>query len=493
MADMIKKRLFFLIFAFYLLLPDARPSAADQQTASPPHQDKREPLSEASKQWLEEVVAYIITDAEKDVFLSLRTELERGKFIEGFWKKRDPRPDTPENEYKNEYYRRIGAANKLFGTAGIRGWRTDRGKVFILLGPPNEIQRDFSAAGSSLSGFHGTREVWNYWGLQNPRLPYNMEFVFIDKLQTGQYVLEKSVRLMDGGAAALDINSMRFEFDYLEDLAEALRNPFEGLDNLRGIITTQVSYEAIPVTVRLYSFKSAEKKTFLPLIVEVPYSAITPKEQEGRLELSLDLLVNISDRLGQVIFERSRDVRFKHTREEFKTLKEQMLQVQTSLSLEPADYRIHVLVLDNISGKVGSLHRDFSAPLYGGEGLTLSDIILSAEGQTEGLSGGMTEAEANHTFKTGGEMTVFFEIYGLALDPATGRNKFNVEYQFLQDGKKLAEVAPSSGESTVERDCRVKTTLRLRNFAAGEFVLRVKVTDSVSGKEAAKETRLKVT
>src|SRR4030042_7132982 len=118
----------------------------------------REPLSEAAKQWVEEVVPYIITSREKDVFLSLPTESDRGQFIETFWKKRDPNPQTSENEFKLEYYRRIALANKFFGTGGVPGWRTDRGRFYILLGPPKEIERDLTPSGSAPTMSPGPEE-----------------------------------------------------------------------------------------------------------------------------------------------------------------------------------------------------------------------------------------------------------------------------------------------------------------------------------------------
>ena len=186
-----------------------------------------EPLSEWSKQWLDEVVPYIITKAEKELFINLPTEEERGKFIENFWKTRDPNPETPDNEFKLDYYKRIALANKFFGASGIEGWRTERGKIFILLGPPQEIQRDMSPFKSFLPTFHGPKEIWNYWGLGNPRLPYNLEFVFVDKFGTGNYVLERSVRLGEGGSSMFDLNAMHYHFDYMENMLEATRNPFE--------------------------------------------------------------------------------------------------------------------------------------------------------------------------------------------------------------------------------------------------------------------------
>src|ERR1700733_13386439 len=91
------------------------------------------------KKWLEEEVPYIITDEERSAFLQLQTNEEREQFIEAFWQRRDPTPDTVENEFKEEHYRRIAYANERFAS-GIPGWKTDRGRIYIIWGPPDEIE-----------------------------------------------------------------------------------------------------------------------------------------------------------------------------------------------------------------------------------------------------------------------------------------------------------------------------------------------------------------
>src|SRR6202521_5755263 len=98
------------------------------------------------KKWLQEEVPYIISDEERSAFLQLQTNEEREQFIEAFWQRRDPTPDTVENEFKEEHYRRIAYTNERF-SSGIPGWRTDRGRIYIMWGPPDEI--DSHSAGST--------------------------------------------------------------------------------------------------------------------------------------------------------------------------------------------------------------------------------------------------------------------------------------------------------------------------------------------------------
>jgi GWxTD domain-containing protein len=346
--------LFFLFFLSSFLL--------GQETEKSEKQ-KIEPLSEASKIWLKEVVPYIINAVEKEIFINLPTEIDRGKFIENFWRKRDPDPSTPENEFKLEYYRRIAIANKFFGSSGISGWRSDRGKIFILLGPPNEIQRDLNPTESFSTVFHGPREIWNYWDLPNPRLPYNIEFVFVDKLGTGYYVLEQSLKLgQTGQSSELDIDSMHYQFNYMENFAEAMKNPFDKLEKLRGIVETQVSYDLIPFSYDLFFLKGNERRALVPVVVEIPYSSLPQKNIEGEFYISLTLLATASNDLGQIVYERKKDINLKQPASVMDSQKNDALRLQFDLYLKPDVSRIDLLVLDNFSGKIGTSQKQISVP-----------------------------------------------------------------------------------------------------------------------------------
>ena len=487
-----------LIFFFVVLfiMVAAVPSTAYMQEKASSPQSKREPLSEWSKQWLEEVVPYIITDAEREVFISLPTEADRGKFIESFWKNRDPDPQTPENEFKIDYYNRVALANKFFGYSGIQGWRTDRGKIFIMLGPPNEIQREMTPTQTAYSAFHGPKEVWNYWGLPNPNLPYNMEFIFVDKFGSGNYVLENSLRLTDMGSSPFDIDSMHYFFDDLEYLTEAMKNPFDNLDKLRGIITTQVTYDRIPIQFDLYFLKGGEQKTYVPLTLEIPYSSLVHKEIGAEYHYSVSAMVDASDKLGRIIFERSKDFEFKHIPDRSDPITSKTFQMQTSLSLEPETYRIHLLVLDNLSGSVGTVHKEFHVPDFNTGELSMSDVFLWSEDKVKAKEVASQKekisADRSRSYSSDDELTVFFEVYNLTLDPETGKNRFTAEYLFYEGDKLLTRVDVPQAEPTSDRDCQLQSSLRLKNFKPGEYTLRLKVIDFLSGKERSKNISFSV-
>ena len=483
--------------AFFLILLFLAACAAPALRAGMQEVPQREPLSAASRQWLDEVVPYIITPAEKEVFLRLRTEKERGDFIESFWRKRDPNPSTSDNEAKLEYYRRIAQANKLFSTSGIAGWRTDRGRIYILLGPPKEVQRDFGSKAFGLSAFTGPKETWQYWDLPNPRLPYNMEFVFVDRLGTGSYVLDQSLRTDRGRNTPLDAAGVTFQFDAMENLSEALKNPFENLGNLKGVITSEVDYDLVPFRWEAFAFKGGPKKDFLPLLVEVPYASMPVKKGDEADLISLNLTVNVSDALGRIVFGTSRDVNFRRTAAEITASGDRSLDLQASLYLEPAVYTFHLRILDNYSGKMGTSHREVRVPDFDSGGLALSDLILSTQPIEETRPAGekgpgsslssLSLGGAFSDFRSGDELNLYFEAYGMSLDPATGMHRFRAEYDLMRNGETLARIPAAQAAPAPERDCRFRNSFRLKEIEPGDYVLRAKIMDNVSGASAWKE------
>ena len=466
------------------------------QDITPQTPPKKEPMSEAARQWLEEVVPYIITPREKDVFLSLPTESDRGEFIQTFWAKRDPNLRTPENEFKLEYYRRIALANKFFGVGGIPGWRTDRGRLYILLGPPKEIERDLTASASAVTFSQGPKETWQYWDLPNPRLPYNLELTFVDKFGTGNYVLEQTMRTEQGRELPFDSSTLSFQFDYLENIAEAMKNPFENLEKLKGVITTQVNYNLIPFQSGVFSFKGLEKKTLIPLVVVAPYASLPSKRSEYDYFFSLNLTVNVSNSLGQIVFEASKDLNFKKKATDLAGLLDDSYRFQSAFSLEPGDYRLHILILDNYSGKIGTSHQPFSVPDFSGDGLEISDIVLSSESipekdqpasGAEELAEALGRAEPGRAFESGAELSVFFEAYNLSPNEDSGLNNVRIEYAFLRAGQVLARNAAPPVQPSAQKDCRIRASFRLKNFLPGEYIFRATVVDENSKRSMSRE------
>ena len=147
-------------------------------------------LNRPFQKWLKEDVAYIITSEERQAFKRLQNAEEREQFIEQFWLRRDPTPDSIENEYKEEIYRRIAYANQHFAS-GFQGWKSDRGRIYIIFGPPDErnqhaggrYERRIAEGGGSTQAY--PFETWRYRHIED--IGTNIEIEFVDKTMTGEF------------------------------------------------------------------------------------------------------------------------------------------------------------------------------------------------------------------------------------------------------------------------------------------------------------------
>src|SRR6201996_6499362 len=143
------------------------------------------------RKWMSEDVTYIITDEERQAFKRLKTDEERQQFVEQFWLRRDPTPDTEENEYKEEHYRRIAYANDHYAS-GIPGWKTDRGMIYIKYGPADEVdshpsggsyERPIEEGGGETSTY--PFEDWRYRYIEG--VGTNVQIEFVDTTMSGEY------------------------------------------------------------------------------------------------------------------------------------------------------------------------------------------------------------------------------------------------------------------------------------------------------------------
>src|SRR5579864_35921 len=272
----------------------ASSDSTQRDTVSKPMTDKqrrkqeeklRKELETPYKKWLNEDVVYIITDEEKTAFKRLSTDEERQNFIEQFWLRRDPTPDTEENEFKEEHYRRIAYANDRFAS-GIPGWKTDRGRIYITFGPPDEIEshpsggtyeRPFEEGGGTTSTY--PFEQWRYRYLDG--IGNNIIIEFVDTTMSGEYHMtmdpsEKDALLYVPGAGltmaeqmGLADKTQRFtrtdgthlgtgsqplpesmnEFTRLEQYAKIFKPPAIKYKDLEAVVSSSIKYNLLPMKV----------------------------------------------------------------------------------------------------------------------------------------------------------------------------------------------------------------------------------------------------
>src|SRR5881392_2670008 len=192
-------RLAFALLALTFAVPSGlaqqKKAQTDQDPMNKPRNEKVE-LKKAYRDWLDKDVAYIITDDERKAFKKLETDDERERFIEEFWRRRDPDPDTDENEYREEYYERIAYANEHYAS-GIPGWKTDRGRIYIQWGKPDETEshpsggtynRESYEGGGSTSTYPFERWFYRYL----PGVGSGIEIEFVDPTGSGEYRLARN-------------------------------------------------------------------------------------------------------------------------------------------------------------------------------------------------------------------------------------------------------------------------------------------------------------
>ena len=246
----------------------------------------RKELEGPYRKWLNEDVAYIITDEERAAFKRLQTDEEREQFIEQFWLRRDPTPDSAENEFKEEHYRRIAYANERYAS-GIPGWKSDRGRIYITFGPPDEIEshpsggtyeRPPEEGGGTTSTF--PFEIWRYRWIEGIGTDIMIEFV--DPTMTGEYRMtmdpsEKDALLMVPNAGLTLMEQMgladkadRFnrtdgtrlgeafggqpmrmnQFERLEQFAKLQKPPVVKFKDLEAAVNSKITFNILPMQVR---------------------------------------------------------------------------------------------------------------------------------------------------------------------------------------------------------------------------------------------------
>jgi GWxTD domain-containing protein len=305
--------------------PPAQPTdQADPLKRPPDEKQKRknqralkQELSRSYKKWLEEDVVWIITDEEKAAFKQLSNDEERDNFIEAFWQRRDPTPDTEENEYKEEHYRRIAYANEHFA-AGVPGWKTDRGRIYIMYGPADEIEahpsggtyeRPMEEGGGETSTF--PFEDWRYRYLEGVGQEVIIEFV--DTCMCGAYEMtmdrskkdallytpnagltmyeqmgmaSKAQRFTSGGLENLgagpdSVSQQSKEFDRLEQFAKLQAPPPIKYKDLEEIVNTKIITNLMPFDVRTDFVKVTDDTVLVPITIQVKYRDITFVNKDG--------------------------------------------------------------------------------------------------------------------------------------------------------------------------------------------------------------------
>lgn len=314
-------------------------------------------LGAAYREWLVEDVAYIITNAERSAFLKLGTDDERDRFIEQFWQRRNPEPGSfseTANSFKEEHYRRIAYANEHFKDE-TPGWRTDRGRIYILWGAPDEIQIGPNKNDQPTA----TRwQIWRYRYLDG--IGENVEFKFVNTQVNGDYQLSTSAELAAtiSNMPQIWANESFHGTGYVDAVSAFTSVEFKALEAFAGArldrsdILFSYDFDYAPVT---------HFTTLVPLTVEVPKYEPRPEAVNQQEARRLNLFCRITDSRGRVV-ETIYD-QFPHSSSSSTPdVSAGVYFLRKSIPLRPDSYDLAIIICDPKSGKIGAVYTRLNVP-----------------------------------------------------------------------------------------------------------------------------------
>src|SRR6266849_1392274 len=373
----------------------------------------RHELSADDKKWLNEDVRWIITDEEKKAFMQLSNEEEREQFIESFWDRRNPNPDSEDNEFKDEHYRRIEYANERFA-AGMPGWMTDRGRIYITFGPPDEIeshpsggsyQRPIEEGGGNTSTF--PFEQWRYRWIEG--IGTNIIIEFVDPTMTGEYRMtmdpsEKDALLMVPNAGLTLMEQMgmasktdRFnrtdgtrlgeafggqtakmnQFERLEQFAKLQKPPVVKFKDLEASVNSTIKFNILPIRVQADYFPLTESSVLTNVTVQLENKDLQFQAKDGVQRAVVNLYGRITTMSRRVVNVFEETVTVDSPTEFLGEHSKRASIYQKSIPLSPGMYRLNVVVRDVTGGNMNNYELALSVPHYDPEKLASSTLVLA--------------------------------------------------------------------------------------------------------------------
>jgi GWxTD domain-containing protein len=509
-------------------------SPADPSFKTEHHKSQKQHKKKASKElsddqrdWLNNDVPYIITAAERAAYLQLGSNEERDQFIEHFWDLRNPEPELGENSFKEEHYRRIAYANEHF-SSGIPGWKTDRGHIYILWGPPDEIEthptggtydRPLWQGGGSTSTYPW--EVWRYRHLDE--IGENIELEFVDPSGSGEYHLtrdpgEKDAlahvpgaglgisEMMNGGSKAQRFSNSNGstlpvpigavpadmgEFESLDRYFRVMRPP-EHLKDLTAIVSSRLIRNPMRIDYGVDYLRVTNDSVLVPITLQIPNREMAYHDNKGVQSATLNLYARVSTPSGKVVqtFEEviSRDV----PDSLFQRTLEQSSVFQKAVPLRPGLYRLDVVVKDLESGNVGVIGTALRVPRFEDQTLAASTLVIAD--QIEPVPAGRigvgpfvfgsykVRPRLSREFSVAENLGLFLQVYNLQSDDAIHKSSVYVTYRLLKEQREIwmttenSDSIHQSGEQVT-----VNRVIPLSAFAPGRYNLEVVVRDRVSG------------
>jgi len=554
---------FVLVFGLALCLP-AFARAADQQSSQPqadqnkngqaadnstdplkrPIDEKRKRENAKSlkrelkgeyKKWLDEDVRWIITDDERKAFMQLSNDEERDQFIEAFWQRRNPDPDSEDNAFKDEHYRRIEYANEHFA-AGKPGWMTDRGRMYIVYGPPDEIdshpsggsyERPIEEGGGETSTY--PFEDWRYRYLEGIGQEVIIEFV--DTCMCGDYHMtmdrsekdalkyvpnagltlyeqmgmsSKADRFTGGGLEQLgagpDSSSLQAkEFDRLEQFMKLQQAPAVKFKDLEEVVQHKISYNNMPFDVRTDFVKITNDTVLVPVTVQLKNRDITFNNKDGVEHGVVNIFGRLTTLAGKVA-QTFEDTVVADVPPELLPKEVDNSKIYwKAVPLRPGRYRLDVVVKDVNGDRMGTWSRGIIVPEFEDDRLASSSLIVADDVEpvpSKSVGSGMFVIGTTKVrprvapsdgkpvvFKRGQKVNFWMQVYNLGLDDKTHKPSATFEYDTVNaaTNKEVVHAVESSDKmGNVGEQVTLQKAVQAANLDPGTYRIQIKVSDNVS-------------
>jgi GWxTD domain-containing protein len=481
------------------------------------------------KKWLSDEVPYIITDQERAAFKKLSTDDEREAFIENFWERRNPDPSSPENEFKEEYYRRIAYTNEHYAS-GIPGWKTDRGRIYIMYGPADEVdshpsggsyERPDSEGGGETSTY--PFEQWRYRYIDG--VGTNIILEFVDTTMTGEYHLtmdpgEKDALLhvpgagltmaeqmgMTGSQSKMDRfsrtdgmttgNSMggtpesMNEFTRLDLYSKIFQAPAVKFKDLKAVVTDRISANLLPFDARMDFIRVTDETVLTPITVQISNSDLQFQNKDGVMHGVLDVFGEITSLGGHIVDTFTKTVVLDVPEHEFLQFQGHKSLYQEPVPLRPGRYKLSLVLKDDSNGHMGSEELGITVPKFDEGNLTNSSLILADQitplptsqvGTGMFVIGGTKVRPCvNNTFIQSQTLGIYMQVYNLGIDDKTHKPSLDVRYEVEKDGKPLLDKPedPANLKKASQQFTVVKQ-MRLQSLPPGKYTVQIKVTDNI--------------
>jgi len=494
-------------------------------------------LSKTYKKWLNEDVVWIISDEERAAFKQLSNDEERDNFIEAFWQRRDPTPDTEENEYKEEHYRRIAYANEHFA-AGIPGWKSDRGRMYIMYGPADEVdshpsggsyERPMEEGGGETSTF--PFEDWRYRYLEGIGQEVIIEFV--DTCMCGDYHMtidrsekdalkytpnagltmyesmgmsSKADRFSGGGLEQLGAGPMSSQqqtkqFDRLEQFAKLQAPPPVKFKDLEEIVNTKLITNLMPFDVRSDFVKVTGDTVLVPITIQMKYRDITFANKDGVQRGTVNIFGRVTTLTGRVVQTFEDTAQVDVPAELLPRTAENSSVYWKALPLRPGRYKVEIAVKDVNGDRKGLWSRGIVVPEYSDDKLSTSTLIVADQMEsvpTKDVSTGsfvigVTKvrprvAPANGKpalFKRSLDQKVNFwmQVYNLGVDEKTHKPSATFEFDIVNvaTNKPVVQKTESTEQmGNVGEQVTLQKSIASANLQPGIYRIEIKVNDNIS-------------